>query len=149
MVDIAPTILDIAGLGIPRTYSGITLRPTMDHGAPTRPMLFANTYAFGSFPGVTGVNPRVSTAVRDSRFKYIRFDLPIHPAFADSLHWTLNYASFPALPNGTELLFDLQADPYERSDLSNHIAYHPILANLRAAADAWNERHRMPRPATP
>lgn len=149
LVDIAPTVLDFAGLCIPRSYSGMSLRPTMEQGSPTRAMLFANTYAFGSFPGVPGVNPRVSTAARDARYKYIRFDLPIHPAFGDSLRWTVNHAPYPALANGTEMLFDLLADPYERSDLSNHIAFRPILMSMRAAAQAWNERNRTAQSIAP
>lgn len=142
IVDIAPTVLDYAGLPAPRCYSGMSLRRTMELGAPTRAMLFANTYAFGS-AGVD-INPRVSTVARDARFKYIRFDLPIVPTFQLSLRWSLLYAPFPVYPAGTELLFDLQADPYERTDLANHIAYRPTLAALRSAADAWDARTRTP-----
>ena len=149
LVDVAPTALHYAGVPIPRTYSGISLRPTIDLGLPTRELLFANTYAYGSIIGVAGPNPRVSTVARDQRYKYIRFDLPIHAVFQPNLHWATNYAPFPVYPEGTELLFDLVADPYEQTDLANRLSHRPTLLSLRAAAHAWNSRRRTPAPATP
>jgi len=147
-VDIAPTILELAGLRRnPSTFQGVSFAPILkDPEVETREFVFAERHwhDFEAF----------ARSARDGRFKYIRnyyFDLPMTPP-ADAL----NSPTFEVMrelrgkgmlagaklacfeqPRPYEELYDTQADPHEMRNLIEDGRYLSDLRRLRAAMDEW------------
>jgi len=104
-IDIAPTMLDIAGVQIPSQMEGSSLIPLV-HG---QKVAWRNDYLFEHlFP-----DPMIrrSAGVVGGRYKYLRY-LDPNP----------NY----------EVLYDLVADPNETKNFAQDPAYQAILDRLRA-----------------
>jgi len=97
LVDLAPTLLDTAGIAIPESMQGRSLL-SVTHGNPSclPEESFIQSGDWGLPPG---------RALRTSRWKY-------------AVQAGLDYAGEPHASTYTELcLYDLQADPYELSNL--------------------------------
>ena len=141
-VDLAPTVLKLAGVTLPRYLHGSNF---------TNPDTPERQYIYASRDRIDEVPDR-QRAVRDARFKYIRSwypELPEgHPlAFRDNInmviemrslynHGQLNQAQRLWFePSGSERLYDLQNDPYELVDISKDPAHVAELTRLRAALD--------------
>ncbi len=146
-VDLAPTILGIAGLATPAHFQG---RSFLDPGNPPR------SYVFASRDRIDETTDR-QRAVRDDRFKYIRSwvpDLPGgHPASfrenQDGLRALLRARDAGQLnedqmrwfePPGEERLFDLTTDPWELHDVSPDPAQRDTLERMRGAYAEWRAR---------
>jgi N-acetylglucosamine-6-sulfatase len=102
-VDLPPTILDLAGIPVPDSFRGRTLRPLLA-GAPVpwrSDWLYIGHYAEGKSPFLL--------AVRDRRWKYARF----------------------RTRGIEEQLFDLERDPRERTNLAGDPAHAERLAAMR------------------
>ncbi len=99
--DLLPTMLDLAGIDIPKELNGLSLKETITEGkALDRKYLYYET-----------VN---SYGVLDSgRYKYTRFNVP------------------QDAENGTESLFDLDKDPGELHNLVGDASYASKLDELR------------------
>lgn len=144
-VDLAPTMLSVAGLEVPRHMQGRAfLGPA---AGPPRQYIYASRDRHDeSYDRVR--------AVRDARFKYIRHyhpELPYllwtpylnkHPIMQEL--WRLYLADelrgpqrvmFEARP--LEELYDTRADPHEIRNLAAEGDYQRELARLRSALDAW------------
>ena len=108
-VDVAPTILDIAGVEIPRHVQGESLVPVLrGDTAAVREVACMEYYSHENpMPWTVDLDYRV---VRRGRFKYIRW-----LRFDDA-----------------EELYDLEADPWERRNLAGDPALGRVLADLRA-----------------
>jgi arylsulfatase A-like enzyme len=143
-VDLAPTILGLAGVDVPDYMHG---RGFADPGTPRR----ENVYA--SRDRIDSVQDR-QRAVRNRRFKYIRSYQPEqesgHPlAYRDNLEMVREMrALFEAdqldeaqsrwfEAPGAEQLFDLRADPYELSNLAADPEMSPVLGAMRGELDRW------------
>ena len=142
-VDLAPTILEFAGLPVPDWVQGRNFLT----GAQ-RDYVFAAADRHDELP-------ERRKAVRDRRFKYIRNYMPdlavLRPlAFRDALpsmqdFWRLaREGGLPpaarqliAPPHGPEELYDTQADPHEIDNLADDPAHRATLARLRGALDRW------------
>jgi len=112
-VDMAPTVLDFAGLKAPETMQGHSLVPLVHGQVPAdwrKDMYYE--YNFGMFPG----DIPASIGVRDSRWKYIRY---LDPRFE------------------YEQLFDLEKDPGEADDLARNPAYSAELERLRTRLETY------------
>lgn len=107
LLDIAPTLLDYAGLQAPEIMDGSSLRPIIDK----KPVDWRDTIFLENL--YTGQNyPRVE-AVRDHRYKYIRyFDKAREVDYQTSLK-----ASYNGEPPVYEEFYDLQSDPSEETNL--------------------------------
>lgn len=144
-VDLAPTILRLAGVPVPGHLHG---RDFM-LGEP-------RTYVYAARDRIDEVPDR-QRAVRDERFKYIRSWYPQLPgghrlAFRDNidmlrelhtLHAEGKLDSVQRLwfePPGEERLFDTTADPYELNDLAGDPAFAAPLSRLRAELADWLQR---------
>ena len=105
-IDLAPTILDLAGAGT--TGSGKSLVPTMEGEAPLQRAGFFCEHGMK--------HPRIPRweGYRTDRFKYVRY--------LDQ-------------PEGSEFLHDLQADPDERVNLATDPGHAEILQRLRKTCD--------------
>jgi N-acetylglucosamine-6-sulfatase len=106
-IDLAPTVLALAGVTPPATIEGRSLLPILN-GEPRgwRKSFLVEYYSDTVFPRVLTMG---YSAVRTERYKYIEYR---------------------ELQNMNEL-YDLQADPYEERNLISAPAAAPILERLR------------------
>jgi arylsulfatase A-like enzyme len=109
-IDLAPTMLQLAGIDVPPTMQGRSLIPLL-HGQ--RPADWRSDFLFEHL--MTQVPTiRRSSGVIGGRYKYLRYLDPV-PYY--------------------EQLFDMELDPYETNDLARDSAYAAILQSLRARHD--------------
>lgn len=114
-IDVASTILDLAGVGAPKPYQGVSLVPYLRGGKPDLPreaILFEHLWDFPQIPSSEGV--------RTSEWKYFRYRFITAP----------------------EELYDLRTDPEERVNLAGNPAWTSVLAGLRKECDAQVEKYK-------
>ena len=148
-IDLAPTMLDLAGAKIPEKMEG---RPFMgDHAGPPR------EYVFGARDRCDETVFRLRT-VRDARYRYIRNFTPDRPFLQKNDYkersypvWNLlkelnaagkltppqEFLCAPTMPE--EELYDLQTDPHEIANLAKSPEHQETLKRLRAALEKWIE----------
>lgn len=148
-VDIAPTVLDLAGVEVPAWMTGRIFLG--DHAGPERGYIHAAADRHDEVPDYL-------RAVRDHRWKYIRNyrnDQPFfrHLAYRDMLRsmqelWRLeaagelppHIAQYFSGNRPEEELYDLRADPFELENLAGDADYAEQLAQMRAAMARFNAR---------
>ena len=108
-IDIAPTVLDLAGVPVPEAVQGRSLVPLLrGHSTGWRTSFLAEYFAEPRYP-------RIPTwrAVRTQRWKYIRYtDL-----------------------EGMDELYDLRSDPYELTNRIDDPTAQETLRELKAELD--------------
>jgi hypothetical protein len=137
-VDLAPTILGLAGVPVPEHLHGSDFL-----------MGPARQYVFAARDRMDEQDDRVR-AVRDARFKYLRYYYPgtpgaVHIDYRDqqpimAALWQAHAAGTlpPAAaqwfaPRPEEALYDLLADPHELENLAADPAFAAVLARMRQA----------------
>ncbi len=151
LVDLAPTVLSLAGIDIPVHLQGQAfLGPRK---AAPREYVFAARDRFDEAYDMV-------RAVSDGRFKYIRNYYPLQPYVL----WIPYRNNSPIMqellrlyaegglegpqknwfqfPRPAEELYDTQADPFELNNLANDPEYANQLNRLRQALDAWRAETR-------
>lgn len=148
MIDLAPTVLSVAGVPLPRHLQG---HPFL--GAEAR----ARDYVYAARDRHDECYDMVR-AVRDRRYKYIRNFLPgtprfgwipyrnRHPVMAElwRLHAQGALSEVQAAlfaPRPPEELYDTWHDPFEVHNLAAAPALRQDLERLREAMDAWRRTH--------
>lgn len=114
-IDIAPTILSMAGIQVPDNMQGINLMDVIENKIPERTDFFYQHYFLGSphIPRVEGV------VTKDLKYmKYVEHDY--------------------------EELFDIKHDPHETTNLANDPKYHTKLDELRKRYEELRELHGVP-----
>ncbi len=109
-VDLAPTLLELAGAPVSERIQGRSLVPVMRGETPEgwRSSVYVEFYTYENpFPHLMDMDYR---AIRTDRYKFV--------------HWV----RFPELDE----LYDLQADPYETNNLIDDPALAPLRDELRA-----------------
>ena len=101
-IDIAPTILSVAGIRVPAQMQGINLISLLQNKLPERNSFFYQHYFLGGsqLPQMEGVVTK--------KFKYMQF-----------------------IEHGYETLFDIKKDPHETENLVAGIKYKKVLHTLR------------------
>ena len=104
-VDVAPTVLELAGLAVPDCMQGRSLVPLLERGdeAPWRTEVLYEFYRSRMYGGIP-----TTLAVRGERYKLI---------------------TYPGYPSWTEL-FDLAQDPLEMRDLADSPEHGEVRAAL-------------------
>lgn len=156
-VDIAPTILEIAGVMPPEQFQGTSFLKVL-----TEPETRVRTAAFSEH-NWHDFEAR-SRSVRTERFKYIRNEYPDMPNTppADAVR-SLTFQSMRKLrdegslkdtqttcftkPLPEEELYDIQADPHELKNLATDTKFATELVELRGALDAWKKQTKDDAPA--
>ncbi len=107
-IDVAPTILELAGIQIPEAMQGVSLVPLCQgKEIPWRhDFLYEHLFEHPRIPKSEGV--------RGSRYKYTRYLLPEHPY---------------------EVLTDLQEDPWEEKNLAHDPEHRAVLESMRRRCD--------------
>lgn len=105
-VDVAPTMVDMAGLRVPKAMDGRSVLGTLkDPAMPHRTALLIEYYSDTEFPRLQGLGYQ---AIRTERYKYIRYrEL-----------------------RGADELYDLNADPYELHNLWSDSGAGPLKISL-------------------
>ncbi len=160
-VDLAPTILELAGLPVGETFQGKSFKSLLQKPeSKTRSHIFAehNWHDFEDF----------GRAVRSSRFKYIRnfyTDIPGTPP-ADAVRsetfvkmlqlkrenkLTADQMGSFVIPRPEVELYDLEADPHELRNLAGQKDFEKVEQELRKVLDEWQEEthDRLPRSRRP
>lgn len=105
-LDLAPTLLELAGQPVPETMMGTSLLPLLEDGAaPWRDKLLYEYFQEQLGPGVPNI-----LGVRTERYKY---------------------AHYPDLPNDIDELYDLETDPYELRNLIADPSYAATLSEMQ------------------
>jgi len=160
-VDIAPTILELAGVTIAPSIQGRSFVPLLrDPQARIRDAIFAekNWHDYEDR----------ARAVRTERYKYIRNDypdLPLTPPadagrsisaaimrrLRDEGKLTPEQAAIYRTPRPAEELYDIQEDPHEFRNLAADPRCAPILDSLRKKLAEWEREtdDRRPKIRTP
>ena len=113
-IDLAPTVLDLAGLAVPAGVQGRSLRPLL-YGQTPRPA-WRTEFFYEHLFGYDGRIPRTEGVISD-RFSYLRY-LDAEPA--------------------VETLFYRAVDPTQSRDWTRHLDERPALADtLRAMRGRW------------
>ncbi|MCZ6596032.1 MAG: sulfatase-like hydrolase/transferase, partial [Planctomycetota bacterium] len=112
-LDIAPTLLELAGVEAPAGYEGHSLVPLLRGETPAwrSDFLYEHRFEHREIPKSVGV--------RGDRWVYVRYDEREPPY---------------------EQLFDLAGDPAELHDLAREAAFAGVLAEQRTRCDALLER---------
>lgn len=112
-IDVAPTILSMAGVAVPTQMQGADLRPFLSNAElkGREDWYYEHVY---SDPDRRPI-PKTE-GVRTDRWKYTRYTDATPPV---------------------EQLFDLAADPHEEHDLVGSAEHRRVLANLRSRCDAY------------
>jgi N-sulfoglucosamine sulfohydrolase len=149
-IDLAPTMLELAGAKIPETFQGKSFAPILeDPVVKTREYIFAehNWHDYNAF----------ERAVRNERYTYIRNELPALPKTppADAVRspthrvlqqyhaegklqpWQVDPFETPGPP---EFLFDNELDPYSLDNLIESPAHHAVLETLRKELAHWQQQ---------
>lgn len=147
-VDLAPTLLSIAGIQIPEFMQGNAFLGKQKTEDPQ--------YAF-MFRGRMDERYDMSRAVRDHKYRYIRNYMPYrvygqHLEYlwrAPSIRsWELAYLNGECNetqsrfwePKPVEELYDTENDPWEVNNLAKDPAYNEVLERMRAANKEWVTR---------
>jgi N-sulfoglucosamine sulfohydrolase len=157
-IDLAPTMLDIAGAKKPPKMEGRIFLG--DRAEPLR------EYIFGARDRCDETTFRLRTA-RDERYRYIRNFTPERPFLQPNAYKEKQYPVWnllkqlhaegkltpvqavlcaPTMPE--EELYDLQKDPHEIVNLAPSPGHQEVLKRMRAAVEKWigetNDQGRIP-----
>lgn len=158
-IDLAPTVLELAGLPRPATFQGVSLLPVLrDPAATVRDYVFAaqNWHNFAAHVRM----------VRHGSHVYMRNAWPERPlAGASDTYYTPSaealkrahaagrltplQADLFLAPRPAEELYDLGNDPRQAHNLALGASPPPELAGLRAVLDRWTRETGDTVPAAP
>lgn len=146
MIDLAPTVLRLAGVDAPAHFQG---QPFIGHDQPP-----PRRYIHGARDRIDERYDMVRS-VRDDRYLYLRTYMPWYPALPvleyaerneirQEMRRQLGEGTLPpvaaqyfATPRPYEQLFDTRGDPDEVHNLADDEAYADVLMRLRTECDRW------------
>lgn len=147
LIDLAPTMLSVAGARVPAKMQGRVLFG--ENAAPAR------EYAFAARDRCDETVFRLRT-VRDARYRYIRNFTSDRPFLQPNNYKEKQYPAWTLLPKlhsegkltpaqaalcasrmPADELYDLEADPHEIQNLAESPEHRPALERLRGALDRW------------
>ena len=149
VIDIAPTILSWAGVGIPAAMQGVNFQPLLDK---TKTQIREYAFAEQNWHDIE-LHQRI---VRWQNYVYIRNARPQLSAWAHAHAWEPPYVDLRAMqkkgelteaqadvfrvPRPPEMLFDVSNDYHELKDLAGDPNHKETLEHLRKIMDQWQDR---------
>lgn len=138
--DIYPTILEYAGVEVPATASGRSLRPTIEgKGDAGREALFGAIYpAFATKGDNRPERDVYALYMRTAKWKYILYTQDVRAA-RNGKYFRIQSieCDYPERDKGDVDLYDLEEDPYEQRDLSADPQHSARLEEMKAATLKW------------
>ncbi|WP_279098610.1 sulfatase family protein [Gordonia bronchialis] len=135
-VDLTPTLLDLLEIPVPDDVDGYSHAGEIltRSGQPVRAEVFTEKTYHDAFDPIR--------AVRTKQFSYLenyaeRPELLLPLDIADSLSATAIDAQVIAAPRARVELYDLQTDPYERTNLADDPRYADVVVALSARLARW------------
>lgn len=146
LVDLAPTVLSLAGIDTPDYMEGIPFLGEFRKGPRTH---------FVAHRDRADDVYDMARAVRTEQFMYIRNYMPHLPYIQDALIFGGHKRSYAELhraraegllpkhaeamfrPRPVEELFDVKADPYELNNLANNPGFRFVLEEMRSLLNKW------------
>ena len=122
LIDLMPTLLDSAGVPVPGSVEGSSLRPLWTGGAWTRRSVYLQVCEHPEHNYARWDPP--SRGVRSIRYKYIE------------------------RRGGQKLLFDLRADPFELTNLADQPELAAVVADHQRELENWRTRIHDPWPGS-
>ncbi|EAZ82480.1 sulfatase-like hydrolase/transferase [Algoriphagus machipongonensis] len=147
-IDLAPTVLSLAGAEIPAYFEGSPFLGPQAIGKSQR------EFAFGARDRADDM-VEMSRSVTDGDYIYIRHFMPHLPYIQEGFIFSDVKVAFKALrdlekagktnaeqqklwePKPIEELYDLRSDPFETKNLANSPEYDQIKAKLQARLHTW------------
>jgi arylsulfatase A-like enzyme len=138
-VDLHATLLDYAGLEIPPSSMGSSLRPWIeDQAFAPRDALFGALYTqTPAEPEARAERDAWALWARTRRWKYVLYLRDVRSSDDRLLRIQAELCPYPERSRGDEDLFDLEQDPYELADLSDRPEHRALMDELRAGILAW------------
>lgn len=160
-IDIAPTLLEVAGVEVPETVQGISFRPLFDDPEHTvRDYVFtelnwhtqfyhSRTVRWEDYVLIRNATPELSAMMGAKIDRH-------YPAWLDLVRLRQEDALTPAqqnnfiVPRPAEELFDLKLDPHQLTNLVNEPEHRRALMHLQKILDRWQEEtgDTIPDPAS-
>lgn len=135
-VDLAPTVLDLLGIGLPDDIDGYSHAGQIDSRdtQPVRGEVYTEKTYHDAFDPIR--------AIRTKRYSYIenyadRPELLLPLDIADSLSATAVDKAQAAAPRAHAELYDLRDDPYERTNLVDDPRCADVVEELRTRLSQW------------
>jgi arylsulfatase A-like enzyme len=134
-IDIAPTILDYAGVPVPETMQGRSLRPLLEGGSPK----WRDDIYYAYYENSWVLHGKGKEAMSDPSFQFFTpHRVNPHRGIRTATHKLIEYY---AEGNYWEL-FDLAADPHELHNLAGQASHAAIEADLRTRLAALRKAYR-------
>jgi len=139
-LDLYPTILDYAGVAVPKSAAGHSLRPRIDgHAGPQHTELFGAIYpAFATKSDQRPERDVYALYARTRKWKYIYFVQDVVPE-RNGKYFRIQYieTDFPRRKVGDQDLYDLENDPYEQHNLADDPARKEQLDQFKQQVMHW------------
>lgn len=158
-IDIAPTVLDWAGVAPPADYPYLPLpgRSLLPILAQPDPAGWDEVFATHSFHEINQYYPMRSLRTRDYSY-FLNLEPALEVAVASDVALSPSWKAITATPGArvgkrsveallrrpAEELYDLRADPDEVVNLAGDPGHRQVLADLRQRLDAWRTATRDP-----
>ncbi len=142
--DIYPTILDYAGVKIPKTAAGVSLRPAMEGKGDSvfRDALFGAIYpAFATKDDQRPERDVYALYIRTKKWKLIYYLQDVRQnRNGDYFRIQSINTDYPTRKAGDVDLYAIDTDPYELKNLADQKQYQQLIAELKARClDWWQE----------
>jgi len=137
-LDLYPTLLDYAGVSVPGSAAGRSLRPALE-GSPSgdRTVLYGAVYPARASNGENAAEDVYALYARTARWKYVYYLKDVR----DNAFTIYSFfAEFPERDAGEHDLYDLRQDPYEEKDLAEVQDHQKLVENFHRDVIAWWER---------
>ena len=135
-IDFAPTILDFAGLPIPETMQGRSLRPLLEGSAPSD---WRHSMYYAYFENSWALRGKGKEALSDPSFQYFTAHrVGPHRGVRTERYKLIHYYS----EGDYWELFDLQTDPNELKNLYGDPAYARLSENLKQELARLRTRYK-------
>lgn len=150
IIDLTPTLMDIAGLNIPDTMQGESIKPILnDTTYPGREAVFSERNWHDSDEHMRSMRTNRYKLIRNEAYTHLPHGTPADlggsPSFRSlyqlKQEGELNHAQSRLfqVPRPRVELYDLEKDPWEVNNVAAHPYYWQIARELSAQLDDWME----------